>query len=83
MLKRQYGITLKEYNKMLKKQGGVCKLCRAKKNRRALSVDHYHKTGKVRGILCHHCNLALGGFKDNIKVMRKAIKYLEKNGKKK
>jgi hypothetical protein len=42
-----------------------------------LAVDHCHKTGKIRGLLCHYCNIALGGFKDSIESLKKAIKYLE------
>ena len=46
----------------------------------ALSVDHCHVTGNVRGLLCRACNLALGQFEDNIKTLNKAIKYLEQAG---
>ena len=39
-------------------------------------IDHDHKTGEVRGALCHGCNIGLGGFKDNIDILNKAIEYL-------
>lgn len=45
--------------------------------KRDLYIDHCHNTNKVRGILCHNCNLALGNFKDNIEFLSKAIKYLQ------
>lgn len=60
-LKRSYGITLDEYNKMLKDQGGVCKICKLPcKSGKNLAVDHCHDTGTVRGLLCAKCNTNLG-----------------------
>ena len=44
-----------------------------------LVVDHCHKTGKIRGLICDSCNVGLGRFKDNIDNLKNAIKYLEKN----
>lgn len=79
-LKTLYGITLDDYNKIFQKQNGCCAICgkhQSELNRR-LDVDHDHKTGKVRALLCSHCNTGLGSFRDNINVMKKAIKYLEK-----
>lgn len=64
-LQRTYGITLADFERMLEAQGGRCKICDAPppnkslKSRRLL-VDHCHKTGKVRGLLCHKCNTAVG-----------------------
>ena len=46
-------------------------------------IDHDHKTGKVRGILCHHCNTALGSLNENPLILVRAIKYLQENKKKK
>ena len=77
-LKNKYGITTKEYNKILKKQGGVCAICRNKPNGKNLSVDHNHDTGKVRGLLCHYCNSTLGHSKENILILQKCIEYLKK-----
>lgn len=83
-LKRQYGINNLIYAKMLKNQKGVCAICKRKEKRilrgtkSMLSVDHNHKTGVIRGLLCYQCNAALGLFKDNIKLMKRAIKYLTK-----
>jgi len=78
-LKKAYGITLKEYNKMLAKQDECCAICKTdipngKGN--TFHVDHCHETGKVRGLLCSNCNTSLGGFKDNPTLLTKAIKYL-------
>lgn len=75
--KKDYGITIEQYNDMVKDAGGKCQICR-----RALKlhVDHNHATGKVRGILCFACNAALGGMRDRIWVLERAIEYLEKNG---
>ena len=71
----------------MQKQNYVCAICfnpeirvhRLTQTVTSLSVDHCHKTGKVRGLLCHSCNTALGLLKDNTDVMRLAINYLETN----
>lgn len=57
-LKRKYGISLKQYNKMLKNQDESCAICKKHKSNfsRNLAVDHNHSTGKVRAILCMYCN---------------------------
>lgn len=82
-IKSTYGIDLDEYWRMWKSQKGVCLICGNKETRKSryggickLTIDHCHKTKKVRGLLCHKCNNGLGQFKDNIKVMKKAIQYL-------
>lgn len=60
-LKRKYGITLDIYNKMLKDQSNVCKICKQLcKSGKVLAVDHCHWTGQVRGLLCATCNTGLG-----------------------
>lgn len=77
-----YGITLEEYQTMLHKQGGVCKICKKKPSGvvgardRYLQVDHCHKTNTVRGLLCFPCNLGLGYFYDNPHLLRQALRYL-------
>ncbi len=77
---QKFGITLKQYDKILKKQGGKCKICGAKtpgyKNRGRFCVDHNHVTGKIRGLLCVNCNLGLGHFKDNVEILDLAKQYL-------
>lgn len=80
VLKRFYGITPEQYEFMEQQQGGVCAICGNKnKNGNILCVDHDHENGKVRGLLCHNCNIAIGRFQDNKDFMRNAISYLERN----
>lgn len=77
-LYRTYGITTKEYKKIYKKQGGRCKICG--KHQRSCSrkfhVDHCHKTGVIRSLLCFGCNSALGTTKENITTLKNMIKYI-------
>lgn len=76
-LKRCYGITPEEYDKMLREQGGTCAICRGTESVGRLAVDHCHSTGKVRGLLCTNCNQAIGKLKDDAQLLRNAINYLE------
>ena len=87
-LKKLYGITVEDYYKMLSRQGGVCAICKSKtpSNRvykytkqENFFVDHCHKTGKVRGLLCQKCNTGIGLFNDEITRLRSAADYLEEN----
>ena len=71
-----YGITHDEYQNLLAAHQGKCGVCSSESD---LRIDHDHKTGAVRGLLCHHCNVALGHFKDSIDVLKNAIEYLCKN----
>lgn len=73
--KHIYGISEAEYKKLLTQQKSVCKICK-KKDHRHLGVDHDHKTGKIRGLLCQKCNAGLGMFLDNVFSLKRAIKYL-------
>lgn len=57
----------------------ICQICGNIDYRRMLNIDHCHKTGKVRGLLCDSCNKALGLFKDNVENLNKAIEYLKNN----
>jgi len=87
-LKQKYGITLEEYYSLLDKQGGVCAICGVDKNcydsKGAgglidnFAVDHCHRTGKVRGLLCNQCNRGLGMLGDNLENLKKAYEYLQK-----
>ncbi|KKM81485.1 hypothetical protein LCGC14_1329300 [marine sediment metagenome] len=76
-LVRKYGITLDDYDQMLKAQGGGCAICGRKPTNRRLDVDHSHKSKNVRGLLCHKCNRGLPWFNDNPDVLRSAVRYLE------
>lgn len=72
----RYGINEKEYTMLLKKQKGRCGICRKLPTRKALAIDHNHKTKKVRGLLCGNCNNGLGRFKDSINRLKAAVEYL-------
>uniref|UniRef100_UPI00111D166A endonuclease VII domain-containing protein n=1 Tax=Nitrospira cf. moscoviensis SBR1015 TaxID=96242 RepID=UPI00111D166A len=77
--KYKYGLTTEQYNAMLLEQGGGCAICRGqcKRNSR-LSVDHCHRTGAVRGLLCSNCNTGIGMFKDSPALLQAAADYLKK-----
>lgn len=76
-LKSRYGITMNEFEELNKKQNKVCAICGGINRDRTLAVDHCHDTGNVRGLLCSRCNIGLGLFKDNQKLLAKAIDYLK------
>jgi hypothetical protein len=80
---KRYGITVEQYDTLLAKQGGGCAICGAKepgrKAAKYFNVDHEHVGGKVRGLLCHSCNLAIGHLKDRSELCRNAAQYLETN----
>ncbi len=81
-LKRHYGMTLDEYQKLFDEQEGCCAICGTHHSNvphKQLMVDHCHKTGKVRQLLCDLCNTALGKFKDEPKLLEKAAAYLRKH----
>lgn len=69
-----YGITLQEFNDLLYFQENKCLMCTTKLTDPV--VDHCHRTGEVRGILCRRCNLALGQFNDDKKLIKNALDYL-------
>lgn len=82
VVKRKYGISGKEYQGLLDRQGGVCAICRnaeQHQNHQRLSVDHCHTTGEVRGLLCHRCNVAIGSLRNDPLIMRAAAEYIETN----
>ena len=76
-LEYRYGITQEQYAALVKAQGGACSICG--KVPQKLHVDHNHKTGKVRELLCHSCNTAIGHLKESPELLMKAIAYLEKH----
>ncbi len=80
-LKRNFGISLHEYNLMHTEQKGKCACCGIHQNEltKKFAVDHDHDTGLIRGLLCNNCNLALGKLGDNIEGLMKALNYLEKH----
>lgn len=78
MYKMRYGITLEEYDAMLREQGGVCAICKKTDNSRELAVDHSHTTGAVRGLLCKQCNIMLGQIESAPGILDSAKEYLGK-----
>jgi hypothetical protein len=74
-LKQVYGLSLQDYEAMVAQQGGVCRVCKTKPAR-PLFVDHCHANGKVRGLLCHPCNAALGFMRDDPVIAAAATDYL-------
>ncbi len=84
VIKKKYGITLDQYNELLKKQNYVCAICKQRETTieamsqklKPLCIDHCHKTGKIRGLLCNRCNPMIGLSLDDIKRLQAAIDYL-------
>lgn len=81
-LKKRYNMTLDDYDLMFELQGGKCAICSQPEQQefsgvvRRLSVDHNHKNGKVRKLLCQRCNAAIGMVKENIGILLNIIEYL-------
>lgn len=83
-LKYIYGVSLEDIKQIYKIQNELCAICGGKQIKGTnawgvdLHIDHNHKNGKVRGLLCRNCNTGIGLFDDNPELLLKAIKYLEK-----
>jgi Recombination endonuclease VII len=83
--KSLYGVTPEDYTRRNKEQRNLCAICGKKERRihyktqkpQSLSVDHDHRSGKVRGLLCSDCNIGLGMFQDDLTLLLKAVKYLQ------
>jgi len=73
---RRYGITSTEYEKILTSQGGTCAICGRNPRTRRLAVDHDHRTGKVRGLLCWTCNKKVIGNRNDPAIFDAAAAYL-------
>ena len=81
-LQSKFDLSYNDFCEMERKQNGVCAICKKFETHRRgqrLCVDHNHKTGKVRALLCHHCNTAIGLFQDDISNLSNAIDYLRKH----
>ena len=92
-LKKTYGITADQYLRLFEKQNGKCALCElalinlldserdftGQPDNNVARVDHCHETGRVRGLLCFGCNVGLGKFKDDTKLLLKAVRYLDES----
>ena len=74
-LKRKFGITFEQFELLVILQNGLCAICRKKLDKH-LAVDHDHKTGEIRGLLCTNCNVGLGHFRDSGELLQRAIDYL-------
>ncbi len=72
---KRFGLEAGQYATMVQEQDGKCKIC--KESSQTLCVDHNHKTGVVRGLLCPSCNKGLGFFKDSVDLLNSAIAYLK------
>lgn len=78
---REYGIGIDDYKKMQFEQKGRCWICQVEEKEltKSLHIDHDHKTGEVRGLLCDKCNRGLGFFNDEPVLLERAIDYLKKS----
>lgn len=75
-LKRNFGLTLEDYDRRLGDQDGGCAICGDPPRSTALHVDHDHATGAVRGLLCFRCNSALGNLRDDPRIIARALVYV-------
>jgi hypothetical protein len=77
--RHSYGLSVEEFNAMIVAQNGRCAICLEVPSERGFHVDHCHLTGKIRGLLCRGCNLALGHMKDDPIRLQEAVTYLYKH----
>lgn len=77
-LKSRFGLTPEQYDLMFAAQGGVCAICHRPSDKGTLVVDHCHKTGKIRGLLCRVCNSFLGRIDDSLEALDAIKEYLQK-----
>lgn len=75
----KYGVTVEAYTELLERQNGRCAICGSFPITRLLGVDHNHETGKVRGLLCHECNVAIGFLQEDPDILNSAINYLRRH----
>jgi len=78
---RRYGIEMQEYRRLLLKQNSVCAICRKPERterNNLLTIDHDHVSGHVRGLLCSHCNRAIGLLQDEPKIIAAAAAYVQR-----
>lgn len=73
-LKFIHGLSLEDFQRMSENQENLCLIC---KEFKPLCVDHDHKTGRIRGLICASCNKGLGHFRDNVEFMQRAIDYVK------
>lgn len=76
-IRKRFGLTVEQYDKLAAKHGEVCAVCKKPESRaRRLSLDHCHTTGRIRGFLCCRCNLLIGGAADDPDILEAAARYL-------
>lgn len=84
-IKREFGISIEQYEEMLLAQNGVCAICFKLETRftneirNSLAIDHNHTTGKVRGLLCSRCNRGIGVFDDDVGLLLSSVAYLKRH----
>lgn len=81
-IRGRYGIEAEEFDRLMIEQQGLCKICHVQMvigglDHDSVCIDHDHETGRVRGLLCHRCNLGLGGFRDKMALVQAALDYLK------
>lgn len=82
-LLKSYGISIDQFEAMFRLANGKCEICNIELkpkgwSKDSVAIDHNHKTGKVRGILCNSCNRGIGHFFDDVDILNNSVKYLEK-----
>ena len=81
-MRHRYGLEYSDYLKIVEEQKGVCAICGeppdVNQRKKRLNIDHCHKTGQIRGLLCDLCNRALGLLRDDTKLLERSIQYLNK-----
>ena len=81
-LRESFGLSLEQYQEMHDRQEGKCAICGQPETQlregkvKALAVDHCHKSGRIRGLLCSDCNTGIGKLKEDLKILQSAIRYL-------
>lgn len=79
-MKKRYGLTMDQIRSMRESQGQCCAICALpfENKPRAVHVDHCHRTGVIRGILCNPCNLGIGKLRDEPEILRRAADYIDR-----
>jgi len=75
---RKYGLARRQFYAILEDQHFQCDICTLRIDTESCQIDHNHRTGLVRGLLCGRCNQGLGNFRDNPEIVRYAEQYLRK-----
>lgn len=79
-LQKRFGLTLAEYRAKVVAQRGACAVCKRVPKGKGLHVDHDHRTGKIRGLLCFNCNVVIGLSKDDHYILKRLTRYVMNGG---